>query len=135
MRSRSIWDDLIGIEWLAHGRDRDGCDCWGLHRLAMAEGAGVDLPSYAREYATTQDRAAIQDLIDGGRGAYVPINREAALAFDLVLIHGDPWHVGTIVRPGLMLHIPEGRTSVIEPLTLGRFGRRVEGIYRHEALR
>lgn len=135
MGARNVWDDLVGIDWLAHGRDRAGCDCWGLHRLVMAEGAGIELPSYASDYATTQDRLAIQDLIDGGRGAYDRVHREDARPFDLVLLYGDPWHVGTIVRSCLMLHMPEGRTSVIEPLTLGRFGRRVEGIYRHEALR
>ena len=51
-----------------------------------------------------------------------------------MLLHGDPWHVGTVVTAGQMLHVPEGRTSVIERFTLGRFGQRVEGIYRHACL-
>ena len=125
---------FVGVSWLDRGRDLRGCDCWGLHRILVQLGLGLDLPSYDEGYAGPADRAAIQSLIDGDRSLWVPIERGAERPFDLVLLRDKPWHVGTVVAPGRMLHVPEGRTSVIEPFTTGRFGRRVEGVYRYGAV-
>lgn len=127
------FSELVGVPWLDRGRDLHGCDCWGLHRIAVSLGLGQELPSYSEDYAGPADRAAIQALMDGDRSLWHRVGRGAEKAFDLVLLHGNPWHVGTVVCPGRMLHVPEGRSSVIEPFTTGRFGRRIEGIYRYEA--
>lgn len=56
---------------------------------------------------------------------------EDAKRLDVVLMRERPWHVGVVVGRGLMLHMPEQRTSVIEPYTTGRHARRVTGLYRH----
>lgn len=122
---------FVGVPWLDRGRDLRGCDCWGLHRILVSLGQGLDLPSYDDGYVGPADRAAIQGLIDGDRCLWGRVERGAERPFDLVLLRGNPWHVGTVVLPGRMLHVPEGRSSVIEPFTTGRFGRRVEGVYRH----
>lgn len=124
-------DHLVGIPWRDRGRDRDGCDCWGLVRLAYADGLGVDLPSYADDYADTNDRAALNALFAGERAPWRTVTAGADRPFDLVLMRERPWHVGLVVRRGLMLHMPEGQSSVVEPYTTGRHARRVEGIYRH----
>lgn len=124
---------LVGVPWRDRGRDLAGCDCWGLHRIAVRIGLGVELPSYREDYAGPADRAAIQALMDGDRSLWRPVERGAERPFDLVLLRGNPWHVGTVVSRGRMLHVPEGHTSVIEPFATGRFGRRIEGLYRHEA--
>lgn len=128
------FDDYVGIPWLDRGRDLCGCDCWGLHRLILLDAAAIELPSYAEAYAGVADRRVIAGLIAGSRGDWRQVPAAEARAFDTVLMHDRPWHVGTVVRAGRMLHVPEGRASVIEPFTTGRFGRLVEGIYRHEAL-
>ncbi|KMO39615.1 hypothetical protein [Methylobacterium aquaticum] len=127
------FSDYVGIPWLDRGRDLRGCDCWGLHRLVRLIGTGVLLPSHDDGYAGPADCAAIQDLIDGGRGRWEPVHAGGD-PFDLVLLYDQPWHVGTLVRPGLMLHVPEGRTSVIETISTGRYRRRIEGIYRYRGL-
>lgn len=122
---------FVGLPWWDRGRSRGGCDCWGLACLVYAA-AGIALPSFAGAYADTSD-AAINDLIADNRAgwAIVPQGREKPL--DLVLMHQRPWHVGIVVRRGLMLHMPEEKASVIEPYTTGRWSRRVEGVYRHSA--
>lgn len=127
------FSDLVGIPWRERGREPEGCDCWGLARLAY-QAAGFDLPSFADAYATTADRAAIDGLIAGHRGPWVAVPAGAARVLDLVLMRERPWHVGIVVRPGWMLHMPARQTSVIEQYTTGRHARRVEGIYRHEGL-
>lgn len=124
----------VGVPWLDRGRELTGCDCWGLHRLVYRDGPRIELPSFAEDYVGPADREAIQALISGGRSVWIPIDAADARPFDLVLMHDRPWHVGTLVQPGRMLHVPEGRSSVIEHISTGRFGRRLEGLYRHEAL-
>jgi len=38
-------DDLIGIPFINEGRSLDGCDCWGLVRLAFST-YGIIVPDY-----------------------------------------------------------------------------------------
>ena len=124
-------NELVGIPWLDKGRTHEGCDCWGLVRLAFAEQLGVDLPSYADGYQDTGDRTALDGLYDSERGPWQAVELGTEEAFDMVLLRERPWHVGLVVRRGLMLHMPEGQSSVVEPYTTGRHLRRIEGIYRH----
>lgn len=125
---------LVGIPWLDRGRDLDGCDCWGLVRLAYRLGLGLDLPSCADGYVTAADASAVDSLIQGGRPDWQVIPVSEAQVWDLVLIYDHPWHVGLVAYAGRMLHLPEGRASVIEPFSTGRFSRRVEGVYRYRGL-
>lgn len=106
-------DRYIGLPWLDRGVTADGCDCEGLLRLVYAGELGIDLVG-------PLDRAD-----------WTPITAGSERPLDAILIHQAPWHVGIVVGRGMMLHMPEGRTSCIEPYTTGRWGRRVEGIYRH----
>lgn len=119
----------VGLPWQDRGRTPDGCDCWGLLRLVYAGELGIDLPDHSNHYYTAAD-AAIGGLITVGLADWRPVEAERPL--DAVLIKQAPWHVGVIVRRGLMLHMPHGKTSCIEPYDTGRWSRRVEGIYRHK---
>lgn len=121
---------FVGLPWQDRGRTPDGLDCWGLLRLVYADVLGIDLPDHSNGYIDTSD-AAISGLIDVGLSDWDSVAPGTERPLDAVLIRQAPWHVGVIVRRGLMLHMPENKASCIEPYDTGRWSRRVEGIYRH----
>jgi len=125
------FSDFVGVPWKERGRGPEAFDCWGLAGAVYLAGLGIELPSLADQYASAKDKEALDRLIDGQREPWTAVTR--GRAFDLVLMRERPWHVGIVTRPGFMLHMPAGGTSVIEPYTTGRHACRVEGIYRHES--
>jgi len=120
----------VGIPWLDRGRTREGCDCWGLLRLVYTEVLGLEVPDYSEGYASAGERATVSSLVAAGTRAWTRLAPGSERAGDAVLLRQAPWHVGVVVRPGLMLHMPEDSLSCCEPYDSGRWGRRVEGIYR-----
>jgi len=135
------WSAFVGLPWKDRGRDEDGCDCYGLAILCYRAGLGVELPSYAANYAASDNPEDVDGLISAQREPWTAIWAKGqercglvkARPFDLVLMIERPWHIGIVVKPGWMLHMPGEKTSVIEQYTTGRHFPRVEGIYRHES--
>lgn len=131
------FNQYVGLPFRDKGRDRDGLDCWGLLRLVYAEQAGVDLPSYAEDYATAADTRALADMIAGRLLPWREVSEEAVKPLDgLLMCHGGmERHIGVVVRRGLVLHIGlEIPTSRIEHYGSLRLKRRVSRFLRHEAL-
>lgn len=130
--------DFIGIPWTERGRDRTGCDCFGLLRLCLSEQFGVRLPSYTEDYVTTADREEIARLIrvELGAGPWCEIPLTDAQPGDGVLfrIEGDPMHIGVVIAPPQFLHVRRGANACIEDWTRPQWARRLLGAYRHEAL-
>ena len=125
------FDSLVGIPWLDRGRSRDGCDCWGLILIAFRELLGIEQPSFADDYQTTADRDAIVAILAGAREPWVPVLPADARPMDVGEMRERPWHVGLVVGRGQMLHMPAGKSSIVEPYTTGRHEPRVTGVYRH----
>ncbi len=115
---------MIGIPFVKDGRDRNGCDCYGLVRLALREMAGIDLPD--RQYGEDSDERA--GMIRGGLPGWVRVDRPQR--FDIVVfkVQGKPQHVGLCMGSGKFLHVREGGRSRIE-----RFGPLwiVDSLYRY----
>ncbi|MGH6937920.1 host specificity factor TipJ family phage tail protein [Hypericibacter sp.] len=117
----------IGIPFVELGRDREGCDCWGLQRLVFNGRLGIELPSRDTEYrgARRRDIAANAALIkahideDWQKVAEKPDDGNCPLdgirLYDLLLIkkYGEPAHVGMVVARGQMLHIEQGVDSCV----------------------
>lgn len=112
------------------GRGWGGVDCWGLVHLAYREELGIELPSFADDYVTSKDRAALDGLIRGNMTGWEPVKE--AKPFDVVLmrIGKDFSHVGLVVRPGLMVHCEYGCNVIHERYDGPRWKPRVINIYR-----
>lgn len=94
----------IGIPWQEMGRDRSGCDCWGLVRLVLAEQCNVNLPSYAMYY--DHDNAMdMLETIDMGISKHA-ISEGACNPGNVWLCRmpdGTP-HIAIVVEDGKVLH-------------------------------
>jgi cell wall-associated NlpC family hydrolase len=126
--------EYIGIPFRERGRDREGCDCWGLVRLVLAERFGVLLPSFDG-YGSVRDRERIRALIEDDLPAWTEVGgRERAGDVVLLRVGGRPLHVGLVISPGTMLHIEAGIDACLERYDRLPWCRRVLGVYRHREL-
>lgn len=137
--------DYLAIPFAHRGRDRSGCDCWGLARLVWRERCGLELPEGAG-YASAHDAARVGAVIERGLTEdWQAVAASAERPLDGVLLTGivgqgralqrAAMHVGVVVAPGWLLHIGEGAGVTVEGYGPGgRMRRRVVGFYRHRAL-
>jgi len=128
---------FVGIPYEMAGRTVDGVDCWGLVRLVYIERYGIDLPSYAGQYADppeTEERAA---LVAGEARAFWsevewPMEGDVVLAW---LTRPDlPVHIGVAVDPERWLHVRPGAAAIIERFDTQFWRPRIAGFYRHRSL-
>lgn len=129
-------EKYIGLPYRDLGRDRQGADCWGLAIIVYGGELGIALPSYVGGYQSTDERREIADLIAGAQ-ATGPWSRIEAVArpFDIALFRRGPFdsHIGIVVSPGLMIHLPDD-SAKIEHYNTGRWRPRLRAIYRHSEL-
>lgn len=124
----------IGIPFLDHGRDREGCDCWGLVRLVYMEQLGAELPdmgdSYSEAYARGEVSAAMAE--EGGKGWCVDVTAGPWQPLDIMVFTraGVECHVGLYVRPGEMLHVIEGTAAAYERYDTVKWKRRLSRVVR-----
>jgi len=134
------WPELVGLPVIDRGRSRAGVDCWGLVRLAFAELAGIDLPSYAGDYLSSAEMAEIDGLIGAAKSSpsWQCIAPADARAMDVVLFRRGRFdaHVGLVVDPRrqLMLHAAERHGTRAETWTGARWAPRLAGFWRHREL-
>jgi cell wall-associated NlpC family hydrolase len=130
----SAWSNgYIGIPWKPRGRDRDGCDCWGLIRLVYGEELNLSLPSYADDYAVTDDRGSVAALFADGKTGLAWSETKVAEAFDLALfrVGGFDTHVGIVVSAELMLHVDRRGPSRLERWEAAPWVDRLTSFWRY----
>ncbi len=130
----SFWSDrFIGLPALEFGRSREGCDCWGLATIIYREELSITLPDYLG-YGSVEEHGEIAALVDGATASplWLPATGNA-VSFDIAVFTRGRWasHVGIVVRRGLMIHMVGGDCSKIEGYESGKWGNRLNGIYRH----
>jgi len=124
----------VGIPYLFAGRDRSGCDCWGLVRLVLSERFGIILPSFGEDY-DSGDPQALAELVSDAL-PLVGVDRvNPPREGDIVLLKlfGKTCHVGLVVGgPGErnLLHTLNGHDSAIDYYDGSRWVKRTEGFYR-----
>ena len=136
----------VGIPFVDLGRDRDGCDCWGLVRMILAERAGLLLPCWATAYESEANRhrvlrhAAEQKTAGTWRRIEPPCER----AFDVVEmsqpVHiGNGWgflpiHAGLVVTPGWLIHVEHATAALLVDYRRLPMRNRVVAFWRHREL-
>lgn len=127
----------VGLEFVEHGRSREGIDCWGLVVLLYRDLLGIKLPAYDTGYSHTgrEDGDSIAAIIDRHRPEWWPIAEGSEQFGDLInlKIWDRPMHIGFVFERGRMLHAIAGVGSCV-----GRYNDRewrlpnkVVGFYRH----
>lgn len=124
------------------GRDREGCDCFGLVRLVLAEQAGVILP--LNDLIDPQDGPAVSAAVDREARTWLPVHAGQEREFDVVVLraafqangalHGTEGHMGIVTRPGYLLHTEERTGAMQVPFSHASVRNRIRRIYRHKAL-
>lgn len=127
-------NEFIAIPYREFGRDRAGCDCWGLVVVVYAQQLGITLPGYTEAYTSVEEHAELSDHIGGvtSNGTWNRVEGQPQ-AYDVAVFRRGRYetHVGIVVNPGLMLHIAADDQSKLEHYLTGRWGYRLNGIYRH----
>ena len=131
------FDKYMNIPFKDHGRDFDGCDCWGLVRFIYQEEKGLELPSYAGQYACTTDREKLSDIIEAekhGVDGFTEITDGGLKVFDVFILKskGKPCHIGIMVDKNQILHTEHGTGPIVTEINRPHVRPRVMEVWRHE---
>lgn len=121
----------VGMPFKQHGRDMSGADCYGLHWIIGTVEYGQTLPKYDVEYADAHDRNEVGTLIRHEMSACWEECEAENGSLILLRVMGQPWHVGTVIAPGIFIHIIEGSNACIERYDSKNWNRRLLGFYRY----
>jgi len=125
-------NNYIGINFVEHGRDKNGCDCWGLIKMVLKEQFRIDdLIDFSEKYDHTREREKISKLCKEEALNWEPVKKPKAGDVILLRVSGMPTHVGVVVNPPWMLHCEYGKGTVIECYERLGWKNRIEGFYRH----
>lgn len=126
----------VGIPFAPGGASRVGCDCWGLVRLVFRERWRIVL-SGCEHGLDPEDRPAVAAAFAAApsRG-WRRIDPSSAREGDVALLRvgGAPCHVGLIVGWPWLLHAEAGTDAALDRLDGVRWSRRLDGVWRHEAM-
>ncbi|MBP5698215.1 MAG: C40 family peptidase [Alphaproteobacteria bacterium] len=129
-----MWcNDYINIPFQEHGRNRAGCDCWGLARIIYKEKLDIDLPTLLN-YENTRDSNAIVELYEKEHLNWVEIPVGEEKEFDILVfkILGLPTHIGIVINKGMMIHCEyKIGTHITEYYNEVQWRNRLAGVYRY----
>lgn len=120
--------EYIGIPYRLKGRDRNGCDCWGLVCLVYKERFKIDLDKFM--YDSLDDGVL---KISEHKNAFTKVNNPSIGDIILFNFFGKPTHIGIIVgnaEERNLLHTLKNHDSVLDTYNGPRWANRIEGVYR-----
>lgn len=129
---------FVGIPYSEFGRDRAGCDCYGLACIIYREELRISLPDYLGAYSSADEHAEIAALIAGEETSPLWISVTGpALAFDIAVFRRGRLssHVGIVIRHGLMIHMQEEDCAKVAGYGHGPWAHRLKGHWRHRSSR
>lgn len=129
-----MWcNNYISVPFEEHGRNRQGCDCWGLARLIYKEQLNIDLPELLN-YKNTKDSRNIAELyeIEHQEWQEIPLGQEKSFDILVFKMLGLPTHIAVVVDKGLMIHCEKGcGTHISEYNREVQWKTRLAGVYRY----
>lgn len=134
-----IWSNrYVGIPYAEFGRDRAGCDCYGLACIVYREEMRIGLPDYHGTYSSADEHEEIAALIAGEAASplWTPVAGEAQ-PFDIAVFRRGRLdsHVGIVIRPGLMVHMQDEDCAKVVGFEHGPWAHRLKGHWRHRSSR
>lgn len=126
----------IGVPFVPGGRDRSGCDCWGLVVLVYRERWRIRLPAWAADYDPHDRAAAAAAFAQAAARDWRRIDPSSAREGDVALLRvgGAACHVGVIAGWPWLLHVERGTDSGVDRLDGVRWARRLDSVWRHPDL-
>jgi lipoprotein Spr len=123
----------VGIPYRPGGRDRSGCDCFGLLALVLRERFGLRVPDPAIPPGPMDDTAALAVEYLRQSLCWREVGLAAAEPGDALSLRvcGLPVHCGVVVEPGRFLHTMAGTNAVLERYTGPAWLPRIAGVYRY----
>ena len=122
----------IGIPFVSNGRDRTGCDCYGLVRLVLRDEYSIALPELSGDYTSALNQAETERLFKLNlpvlAAKQIPEPEEKAVA--LIAEHGRPCHLGIVAGNGYILHTGTKTGGVCQRVTHPGLRGRIMGYYR-----
>lgn len=133
--SEPWFNTYTGIPFADHGRDRNGCDCYGLIRLVFTEQRGIELPLLLNVYAGTTERGEIarqiaeQPLLIG----FAPVPLESVEPFDVLVLRqvGFNCHLALAVDARRILHTERGKGTTVEDFLRPHVRPRIREAWRY----
>jgi len=126
-----MWsNEYISIPYRPGGRDRYGCDCYGLVRLILKERFDKLLPELSYDH---NDNEKLADLVDEQKPLLQAERVDKPREGDVVVMRfcGLPTHLGIMVDEYRFIHISNvTHMSCIERIDNTRVKDRIEGFYR-----
>lgn len=118
------------IPFKSHGRDFDGCDCYGLVRLMLEHDYGKKIPDFW-DYSHAHDIKAVADLIMNNKSIVSSKKKDSPDEGDVVVFRhgGVASHIGLYVGNGLVVHMLNGVNANCNKLKAVEKLYKVEGFY------
>lgn len=125
----------VGVEFSPHGRTLEGCDCYGLVRIVLAEQFNVHLPRLDTEYEFGD--AYSEELAINSQLFVLPVKKvEKPFIADLVFLRyfGNTSHIGLYVGDSILLHTAPKRNSCLDSLQSPFLKSRITAYYHVEGV-
>lgn len=124
--------NYIGIPFVSGGRDKSGCDCYGLVRMILREQYCIDLPVLNGDYTNALNIAETKILFCENVPllCHEKIIKPEEKSVALMKMGGRLCHVGLYAGDNYIIHSRHKVGAVCERLSSPQLAGCVEGWYR-----
>ena len=121
----------VGIPFVSGGRDKTGCDCYGLVRMILTAEYSYDLPVLLGDYDNalniSETKKLFMENVPVLCGKKIDTPQEKSVA--LMRMSGRLCHIGLYAGDGFIIHARYKAGTVLERLSSPSLSGHVEGWY------